>query len=59
LLGHEPEVFFLVTRPEKIEPDMVLSPTLQKAVGPAIQMIIKICYNWSTRSARSVELCIL
>jgi hydrogenase maturation protease len=59
LLGHEPEVFFLVSRPEKIEPCMVLSPRLQKSVEPAAQMILKLCHNRFTGLERSAELCIL
>jgi hydrogenase maturation protease len=57
LLGNEPEVFFLVTRPEKLEPGLTLSPSLEKAVQPAVQMILKLCQNRFTGLERSAELC--
>jgi hydrogenase maturation protease len=43
LLGYEPEMLFLVTRPEKIEWSTELSPPLQAAVERAIELIPVLC----------------
>lgn len=43
LLGYEPEVSFLVTRPEKMEWSTELSPALQKAVRKAAKLIERLC----------------
>jgi len=59
LLGQEPEVFFLVTRPEILEPGLTLSTRLQKSVEPAVQLILKLCHNRFTGLERSTELCTL
>jgi hydrogenase maturation protease len=57
LLGHEPEVYFLVARPEKLDPGMDLSPRLQESVGPAVQLILKLCHNRFSGLERSAEVC--
>jgi hydrogenase maturation protease len=59
LLGHEPEVWFLVARPEQMEPGMELSLRLQKSMESAVQLIKKLCFNRFTGLERSTELCIL
>lgn len=43
LLGYEPEIFFLVTRPQRIEWSTELSPPLQFAVGKATELIRRLC----------------
>lgn len=43
LLGYEPEIMFLVTRPEKIEWSTELSPPLQSAADQATRMIQHLC----------------
>jgi len=45
LLGYEPEIEFLVTKPEKIEWGMSLSPPLQKAVGKAVEFLEGLCLD--------------
>jgi hydrogenase maturation protease len=57
LLGHHPEVFFLVTRAKILEPGLTLSRCLQKSVGPAVQLILKLCHNQFSELERSTELC--
>jgi hydrogenase maturation protease len=52
LLGYEPEVFFLVTRPEKLEWSTELSPPLQSAVDKATQLIQRLCKDFQKRSKR-------
>ncbi|MFC1928482.1 hydrogenase maturation protease [Chloroflexota bacterium] len=59
LLGYEPEILFLVTRPEKIEPIMELSPCLQSAVEQAAKLIENLCVNNFADLERSKDLCIL
>ena len=59
LLGYEPEILFLVTRPEKMEPSMVLSPCLQTAAERAVELIEKLCVNNFADLERSKNLCIL
>jgi len=59
LLGYEPEILFLVTRPEKMEPSMELSPCLQTAAERAVELIEKLCLNDFTDLERSKDLCIL
>jgi len=43
LLGNEPEIMFLVTRPEKIEWCTELSPPLKLAAKQAVRMIQQLC----------------
>ena len=43
LLGHEPEIWFLVTRPENIGWSAELSPPLQQAASRAVELIAGIC----------------
>jgi hydrogenase maturation protease len=45
LLGHEPELFFLVTRPQRMEPSMELSEPLRDAVEEAVNLIEKLCVS--------------
>lgn len=59
LLGYEPEIFFLVTRPEKLEWSTSLSPSLQHASEEAFELIKKLCLNNFTELERSRDLCIL
>lgn len=46
LLGHEPEIIFLVTRPEKMEWSTELSPPLQSAVPEATDLIRRLCIDF-------------
>lgn len=46
LLGYEPEVIFLVTRPEKVEWGTELSPPLQSAVSEATELIQHLCLDF-------------
>jgi hydrogenase maturation protease len=59
LLGYEPEILFLVTRPEKMQPSMELSPSLQNAAEQAAKLIEKLCVNNFADLERSKDLCIL
>ncbi len=53
LLGHEPEIEFLVTRPEKIEWGTSLSPSLSDAVTEAVKWLTELCLDNSPISERS------
>jgi len=57
LLGYEPEVFFLVTRPEKLEWSTELSPTLQLAAEKAIGLLKELCHDNFAGLERSTSLC--
>ena len=57
LLGYEPEIHFLVTRPEKIEWGTELSPSLHNAVEQAVMMVKKLCKNNFKQLERSQNLC--
>lgn len=46
LLGHEPEIIFLVTRPGKMEWSTELSPPLQSAVPEATDLIRRLCMDF-------------
>ena len=59
LLGYEPEILFLVTRPEKMELSMELSPCLRTAAEQAAKLIEKLCMNDFADLERSKDLCIL
>ncbi len=50
LLGYEPEVTFLVTRPESMEWSTRLSPPLQLAVDEASDVIQRLCMDFSERN---------
>ncbi len=54
LLGHEPELTFLVTRPERMEWSTELSPPLQSAVDDAIELIQRLCADFTERSSKVV-----
>jgi hydrogenase maturation protease len=53
LLGHEPEIEYLVTRPEKIEWGTSLSPSLQGAVAGAVKWLAELCLDNAPVSERS------
>ena len=59
LLGYEPEILFLVTRPGKMAPSMELSTALQSAVEQAARLIENLCVNNFADLERSKDLCIL
>ena len=59
LLGYEPEIFFLVTRPEKLDWGMELTPTVDAAVTKAVKLLIKVCHDDFNVLERSVSLCTL
>jgi len=59
LLGYEPEILFLVTRPQKMEPSMELSPCLRSAAEQAAKLIGNLCVNNFADLERSKDLCIL
>ena len=46
LLGYEPEIIFVVTRPEKISWNTELSPPLQSAVDEASELIQRLCADF-------------
>jgi hydrogenase maturation protease len=41
LIGHQPDIWFLVTRPQNLSWDTSLSPPLQRAVEEAVELIKK------------------
>ncbi|MFC2058563.1 hydrogenase maturation protease [Chloroflexota bacterium] len=59
LLGYEPEILFLVTRPEKMEWSMELSPPLQSAERQAVKLIGELCLDNFNGLERGKNLCIL
>ena len=59
LLGYEPEVFFLVTRPEKLDWGTELTPTMNAAVNKAIRLLGEICHDNFATIERSVSSCTL
>jgi hydrogenase maturation protease len=50
LIGKEPEIKFLVTRPQSMEWGAGLSPTLRLAADRAVGMIQELCTNLNRRS---------
>ncbi|MFC1985087.1 hydrogenase maturation protease [Chloroflexota bacterium] len=59
LLGYEPEILLLVTRPENMGPSMELSPRLHTVTEQAAKLIEKLCLNNFADIERSKDLCIL
>jgi hydrogenase maturation protease len=59
LLGYEPEIFFMVTRPEKLEWGMELSPIVQLAADKAFGLLKELCLDNFAGLERSVGLCTL
>lgn len=59
LLGHELEVYFLVTRPEKLAWGMVLSPPVQSAADKAVRLLCKLLHDNLFILERSKSLCSL
>ncbi len=59
LLGYQPEIFFLVTRPEKLEWGMELSPPVQMAANKAIRLLNELCLDNFAGLERSASLCTL
>ena len=45
LIGEEPEVYLLVTVPERLEWGTELSPTLQSACAEAVEVVKRLCAN--------------
>jgi hydrogenase maturation protease len=59
LIGIEPETFFLVTRPQKMEVSMELSPTLQIAADRAVEIVKEMAYKGIYEPERKGDPCIL
>ncbi|MDD5093183.1 MAG: hydrogenase maturation protease [Dehalococcoidia bacterium] len=59
LLGYEPQTSFMVTRPERIEMGMELSPSVEKAVGRAARLIEEMCRGDFAMLERSENSCTL
>jgi hydrogenase maturation protease len=59
LLGYEPEIFFLVTRPEKLEWGMELTPAVDAAATKAARLLAEVCRDNFNALERSVNLCTL
>jgi hydrogenase maturation protease len=59
LLGYQPEIFFLVTRPEKLEWGMELSPVVQSAADKAVRLLKELCHDNFAGLERSTSLCTL
>ncbi len=57
LLGHEPEVYFLVTRPEKLTWSTEMSAPVEAAANKAVAFLQDICADNFTRLGRSLSLC--
>jgi hydrogenase maturation protease len=59
LLDYQPELFFLVTRPEKLEWGMELSPSVQIAANKATRLLNELCLDNFAGLERSASLCTL
>ncbi len=59
LLGHEPEIYFLVTRPERLTWSTELSPVVQQAATKAVALIEELCRHNFTGLERRASLCTL
>jgi len=59
LLGYEPEIYFLLTSPEKLEWCTELSPTVRLAADQAIRLLKKLCDDNFAGLERSTSLCTL
>jgi hydrogenase maturation protease len=59
LLGYEPEVYFVVTRPEKLEWGTELSPPVQRAADKAIRLFNKLLRDNFAALERSASSCTL
>jgi hydrogenase maturation protease len=57
LLGHQPELFFLVTRPQKLEWGTELSTPLQAAVPKAVSLLEEMCRDDFASLERSLDIC--
>ena len=57
LLGHQPEIFFLVTRPEKLEWSTELSAPVRKAVDKAVRLLKEMSADDFAVLERSQSLC--
>lgn len=59
LLGYQPEIFFLVARPEKLEWCMELSPPVRRAADKATRLLKKLCHDNFAGLERRASLCTL
>ena len=59
LLGYSPEIFLLVTRPEKLEWSTELSPDVQTAADKAVSLVKELLNDNFAELERSASLCTL
>jgi hydrogenase maturation protease len=59
LLGHEPEVFFMVTPPQKMAWGTEISPPVAAAADQAVNTLKELALNNFTSLERSLKLCTL
>lgn len=59
LLGHEPEVFFLVTRPQKLAWSTELSAPVKDATEKAVTLLEDLCRDNFASLERSLDICTL
>lgn len=57
LLGYEPQVFFLVTRPQKMEWSAELTPAVAAATDKAVELVRELCRDDFAGLERSTRLC--
>lgn len=55
LIGNNPEVTYLVTRPEKMNWSTELSPSLQSAVNKAVNLITEKCNEFNSEIEKGAE----
>jgi hydrogenase maturation protease len=55
LIGNNPEVTYLVTRPEKMTWSTELSPALQSALEKAVNLLIKKCNEFNSDIEKGAE----
>ena len=59
LLGNQAEIFFMVTRPERLEWSTELSPPVQTAAAEAVKLLKELCLDNFAGLERSQSLCTL
>ncbi len=57
LLGYEPDVYFLVTRPQKLEWSTQMSAPVAAAADKAAALLLELCQEDFARLERSQSLC--
>jgi len=57
LLGNQPEIFFLVTRPQRLEWGTELSAPVKEAADKAVSLLKELCHDNFASLERSLNVC--